>query len=801
MQPSEVRLWWTKARPTFLELLPGLVPQVDTEAVRLDRLLQRSTETVLCFLGQSGIGKSTLINAIVAEGKAILPAGGTGPLTAIATRVRFNDQPYFRVRYQRPAKLRGILLSLEGELFRRGQLSATDALPTDVLDQPWLLEEEDRGDLADENQAASPPPEGPPSERMNVMLHAAQVLVKGATAEYVDRLGLSTALRFALGLDYRGHIDEADRERLRDIAEALSFAKTDSWRTVRQTSERDIFASLLEKHTAGSLAPLVAEIEVGWPSPALSGGVVLVDLPGVGIAGDDYQQATHTYVRQQARGVIIVIKRGITQDEIDLIRTSGLWERMLLASGDPDADPCDLIIVRTSVDEVVETRVSDEADDAEVADVYSSVIAEASDNVRRQAAAEFRRLSGLETDDAELREAREKTVEDVVARLDIHPVSAVDYRKLANRNQRFPAVATNAEQTGIPALRKRLFELGTQNNANLDRLRLELAERIAAMANSALDQELAALADGRREKEELDRLRDDLARFLGPKRVEYANRQGEFREFLAVTATLLIDRLVEKARADAQKSVVRYLAELSSAPWATLRAAVVRGGAFHGKRKIDLADDIAQLFQEPVAAIWGSKTGLLKEIRKRTYEFGVITQELIGESLDWGSQQSGDLAFGDSLDATRRAAAALSDQLGQVGQDASDDLRRAVRDRLLEVTKPAIAKACKRFVERGDAAGPGVKRRMVGLFADLAEDSVDRAGSVATKLLLERFVGVRGDISAVFTQWGDPFDAIVNAIAPHEFTGDANKRSELSHRLQSLRLGQRDTAVAEVIAT
>jgi hypothetical protein len=138
------------------------------------------------------------------------------------------------------------------------------------------------------------------------------------------------------------------------------------------------------------------------------------------------------------------------------------------------------------------------------------------------------------------------------------------------------------------------------------------------IASAAIDQELASLVDGRREKEELDRLRADLARFLESVRLEYAVRQGQFREFLDSTSSVLIDNLVERAQADARKRVVCYLGELGTASWATLRAAVVRGGSFHGSRKIDLADDIAQLFQEPVAAIWGNKKGLLREVRART---------------------------------------------------------------------------------------------------------------------------------------------------------------------------------------
>ncbi len=66
MQPQEMKAWWRRARPVFEHLIPSIVLQIDNEASRLERLLARKDETVFCFLGQSGIGKSTLINATVA---------------------------------------------------------------------------------------------------------------------------------------------------------------------------------------------------------------------------------------------------------------------------------------------------------------------------------------------------------------------------------------------------------------------------------------------------------------------------------------------------------------------------------------------------------------------------------------------------------------------------------------------------------------------------------------------------------------------------------------------------------------
>lgn len=52
---------------------------------RLKRLIGMPDCITVCFLGNSGIGKSTLLNAVAAGAEQVLPAGGIGPLTAQAT--------------------------------------------------------------------------------------------------------------------------------------------------------------------------------------------------------------------------------------------------------------------------------------------------------------------------------------------------------------------------------------------------------------------------------------------------------------------------------------------------------------------------------------------------------------------------------------------------------------------------------------------------------------------------------------------------------------------------------------------
>src|SRR6185369_1824370 len=108
--------WYsTFVRPLFAKTLSeDLVAALDKDRDQLSKLRGTSrTEIAICFLGTSGIGKSTLINAIVGGANVIVPSGGVGPLTAQALIVRSMPEKRLEVEYHNARPILRTVFGLE----------------------------------------------------------------------------------------------------------------------------------------------------------------------------------------------------------------------------------------------------------------------------------------------------------------------------------------------------------------------------------------------------------------------------------------------------------------------------------------------------------------------------------------------------------------------------------------------------------------------------------------------------------------------------------------------------------------
>jgi hypothetical protein len=223
-----------------------------------------------------------------------------------------------------------------------------------------------------------------------------------------------------------------------------------------------------------------------------------------------------------------------------------------------------------------------------------------------------------------------------------------------------------------------------------------------------------------------------------------------------------IGALVGKAKESARAEIARYLQGLDDAHWATLRAAVRREGTFYGSRPINLPEDFARKFVEPVADVWGKS--IIQEIRKRTGDFASDAERMIVSLADW-CRAEGTRVTPKLLDAQLEALRSDVKQIDLAGRDIINGLKEQVKNELIAVIQKPIQAKCRSFVNARRDIGPGVKARMLkDVFGKLGDETTDAAAEAAEALLLRCFRQVGQELRQVLKDLDDPLENATEAI-------------------------------------
>lgn len=803
MKEADLLSWFEgSARPFLQKHAADRLASIEGDYERLKKLLAQPDTVTVCFLGNSGVGKSTLLNALAAGDKQILPAGGIGPLTAQATEVHYSEVPSFRVVYHPRNHLWQLAFGLEGRLNQQVK-AAKKLAETPLLTKPEEVQSDFGKDLTDDErqvvlQEATIPdasdPEAPVNDPMDGNIKQARQIICGNQFSDKPLEYLVDALRTAC--DYKTKwnqaIDSVDMVRIDKIRKIIKQSKSDRSYERRQANDPAGFMEDMKDHAAGFLSPLIERIAVGWPSEVLKSGVILVDLPGVGIAQDSYRDVTKSYVRDKARAVIVVIDRaGPTQATVDMLRTSGFWNRLVGAADDPSSDPCSMLVAVTRVDDITQSEwqdmpLQDGTPKPKKRDVFARLVEEIKPRMKSQISEQLGKLGGS-TNDA-VKTANEQALKGILESLEIHPVSAPELRKLLIDDDDDRSFLNEAEQTGVPQLQNSLMRLAQVERESRRAHLEEVSTRLESTLVSELQMIDAAWRQEDRAVDEAVRLENELAPVLKEKQEEYSRRASAFREFLNETVQAKIEALVFEAREVAEQDVTKYLYLLQGVHWATLRAAVTRGGCYYGSKAINLPDDISGYFQAPMAAVWGQK--LLRDIRKRTTDLAADIEQMVNELCEWAKEHGGASVDKRVLERQQERIKALSAQMQAVGKEAVAELRDSVKSELTTVIRKPISAACKKFVDEGDHIGSGVKYRILGLFRELATQATNAAKAPAMKILQSNFEAVRVEIQLEFKKGGDPIqdtaDLVVERHEAKVRRSDAKKRGPILLELEAV---------------
>lgn len=775
--------WYQNQARPFLE-------KVEAEKVRdfdgdLDKLrtLQKSHEKELtvCFLGNSGVGKSTLINALVAGSKVILPSGGIGPLTALAMSVRYSEKPRFEVEYHSPRTFWNLVFGIEQSLKSARKKDDSKSKPPDGIEA--LADSEVRED-AEELKAGDGQKAKPDENRRQ-----AQLMVTGSQDGEINLPYLVDCLRMVGGKEriWGTELRPEDEERVHQLQAVMNWSSGQA--SGRSMSADDPgFFEALQDHASGFLAPLIKELQVFWNSPLLAEGLGFVDLPGLGISGDVYQQVTNKWVRERAQAIILVVEpRGISEANADLLRTSGFLNRLLYSADDPKADPVLLMVAVVKGDVIAEERYAQDREKKK-REHFSGVCEESIQRIKDQLRPQLHAI--WSSRDEQVGQAQRSVIDGILESLQVHPVSAVQYRKSLERDEDDVAFISSPEQSGIPRLAQSLRDLahthGEERAARLREAGANFFNRL--FSNLRLNQ--ARWQEENRASEEAEQLRGELETFLEPLRKEFNVRQGAFREFLRSTLPQRIEALVASARSTSTKEILNYLRTLKDAHWGTLRAAVRREGTFEGARHIDLPRDFALRFEEPIAEVWGKS--ILKEIRTRTKQFAEDCIVLVDQVVDWAKAQ-GARVKPQLVLAQRDEIKTDAKKLEAVGREMVNEMREEVKNNLIRAVEGPIRSRCRQFIRRNEHVGAGVKERILELFRQLADETTEAASAPASEILSACFREVETEILTVLKQHQDPLAAAAESIvASHELQ---LKRSDAQRRKKIL------TEVGDALAT
>lgn len=771
---SRIVGWFKKfVRPILEKSEPApVVEEFDRLASQIDELEKNKGHLLpICLLGQAGVGKSTLINTLIADTDIVVPSGGgTGPLTANALRVVYGESPSFVVRYHSKKQVSQTRFILEAEIHRQSKNESP-------------LTEADSGEDS-ELGAIELDGEEQKKTRTEEAIGRACLLVAGAQIAHRELTYLADALRWVLGQapKFQIQILAEDMERLRHVQEALKHGTNDTARHFNSADNPD-FGHRLRDHASGFLAPLIQEMTIHWPAPLLRESLELIDLPGIGILSDAYASVTSDYLRNRAKAVMLVVdSRGIRREDAELLKSSGFLNRLLHASSDLAADPVALIIVVVKIDDVaVENWRNDKAINGTALKTKAQHFSDQVDRCRNDIAQRLQSfLRDVWEDDTE---GKRLVIQSILDNLQVYPVSAPQYRLHCSKDtDEDKPFLPGAEATNIVALRSAISQIAQKCLAEQYRRHEETHQRFFGQLRGRLEILSAQRSEERQAEEEINKFKHILEGFMAPLQREFDTRRGGFRNFLRKTIPTQIETRVETASSVARKAIHGDLRKLRDAHWKTLQAAVRKEGTFYGSRHINLPHDFALRFEEPVAEVWSRE--VLVDVRRETREFADYQSSSVTQVLDWARGQ-GIRVSTRLLEALVEAVKQHRQQVNAVGKEAVDDLRDKVRSELIKEIEGPIRRKCQKFVADEKDFGTGVKSRILELFEQLAEVVVAAAAVPAATLLVEKFKEVDKEILAAFGEHSEPLSEAANALVQRQERSIEREDTQLAKAIES----------------
>lgn len=406
-------------------------------------------------LGDAGVGKTTLLNALVGEERTILPAGGVGPVTGRATRLYHAQAPCLSLKYLPPQHAYELCYAVEH---------------LDAAGGGRRVRESDYRERLSESQREAARAMATSASR-GLLAKDARLLVVGDpdSSEPLERV--RGGLRVLLDLAVAAGEPAADADpfvlfRCRQVLRAgAQGLKTEQLLDLADEASRE----RLDAHVAGPLSVLTEEVGVGWPSNLLASGLELVDLPGVGVAFDAHQRVTRRWLRgARYNGLVFVCSRGGISSSCEgaLIESEALAALVATWS---QKRPSIVVAVTKLDDEAQQLRRQqrDRSTRAQFADLGQAMTGV----IRTQLFGTLRRA---------LTTVPEAILHAIANATPVIPVAAPDYLLLHGNDPELTPVISSISETNLPRLSAVLRTLAAERHRVTGTSEVDLEPRLAS---------------------------------------------------------------------------------------------------------------------------------------------------------------------------------------------------------------------------------------------------------------------------------------------------------------------------------
>jgi hypothetical protein len=539
--------------------------------------------------------------------------------------------------------------------------------------------------------------------------------------------------------------------------------------------------------------PIVRLVRIRGPFPGLTGGIKLVDLPGINDPNEAREQVTRRYLKEcKFVWLVFNAKRILTKDMVELMLSEEFF-RQLIMDGRADR----MAFISTHADNNINFEEAcgqyNLDDDAPLTDILQA----RKRNLRGPVEVILSDMVGQLASRSGEDSSRIQTVRERLCRFKLFCVSARDFLLFVNKRggRNKPALET-PDQTELPALQAHLAELvrlyGREHHDQ------QIEDQLAAL-HREVERELQALRLRVKQRSEMnERQRQEVraaataARtFLDKKLKEFCQR---YEQDLVARQETLMERF-KHGKKRGRDGVENTLRAWRSMHFGTLSAVCRNSGRFSGTTGIhDLPENLAGPLLDSIAFTWDEFFGerlnavmgewyskLLNLARQQTQEFLAAVYRQLGS----GSRLRFDLE-----ELTKTTEKVLLEQLAQSRaelQERIDTTRATLYERIPERVRVHMRPA---FVKAGAETGKGMRDWIVDIHLRPA------AFEVARVVFQEAENEIEAELRALQATLVRSYAERTNTVRRHADT-NANNVCRDAEELSSEGLGQGEACLQD----